>query len=125
MTTIAEGLFTDETLIGGRNRESGRIVFPCPADSERYEAVTLPSRGTIWSWTVQRFPPKSPPYAADVPFAPFALAYVELPGAVIVETRLEGFAFDELKVGLPCAFRTVDFGGRTAFAFGPVESDDD
>ncbi|WP_448577600.1 Zn-ribbon domain-containing OB-fold protein [Thermaurantiacus sp.] len=122
---IADGLFVggpEPALIGGRERASGRIVFPCPADPERYEPVRLPCEGRIWSWTVQRFPPKSPPYlAAEEPFQPFALAYVELPGATIVEARLEGFRFEELKIGIPCRLVLVPFAGRTSFAFAPIE----
>jgi uncharacterized OB-fold protein len=123
---IAEGLFEPgppPSLIGGRDRATGRIVFPCPADHDRFEPVRLPREGRIWSWTVQRFPPKSPPYAGPVetPFQPYALGYVELPGAVIVESRLDGFAFDALKVGLPCALRLVPFGDRLIYAFGPTD----
>ncbi len=123
---IGDGLFVDgpePALIGGRERTSGRIVFPCPADPERFESVRLPSTGRIWSWTVQRFPPKSPPYlAAEGPFEPFAIAYVELPGATIVEARLEGFRFEELKVGLPCRLVLLPLAGRTSFAFAPIEA---
>lgn len=122
---IAEGLFEarpEPALIGGRDRTSGRIVFPCPADRDRFEPVRLPREGRIWSWTVQRFPPGSPPYlGTDEPFRPFAIAYVELPGATIVEARLEGFPFDALKVGLPCRLVLLPFAGRTTFAFAPLE----
>jgi uncharacterized OB-fold protein len=95
-------------------------VFPLPPDRERFEAVELPREGRIWSWTIQRFRPKSPPYAGPEAFEPFAVAYVELPGVCIVEARLTVFAFDELRVGLPCRLVTEDFGGRASFAFAPV-----
>lgn len=126
---VAEGLFDlgpPPALIGGRERATGRIVFPCPADLDRFEPVRLPRHGRIWSWTVQRFPPKSPPYAGPVetPFRPYALGYVELPGAVIVESRLDGFSFDSLKVGLPCALRLVPFGNRLTYAFGPLDEEE-
>ena len=73
------------TLFGGRHRETGKIVFPMPAGSEaaKYERVPLKGEGTLWSFTVQRFRPKSPPYAGaddDRSFRPYALGYVELPG---------------------------------------------
>jgi len=87
-------------LIGGRHRASGRMVFPLPQDRESYERVELPSRGSLWSYTVQRFAPKSPPYRGAQPFQPFALGYVELPGALIVESRLTEVEFDELRLGL-------------------------
>lgn len=104
-------------LIGGKDPVTGRIVFPC---AEGFDPVELNPHGTIWSWTVQRFPPKSPPYAGPVPFEPFALAYVELPGETIVETRLDGIDFDRLKVGLPVSLRIIPFGTGQTFAFGPA-----
>ena len=128
---IAQGVLTDEQpprLIGGRDRETGRIVFPMPAggEAERYDAVPLAREGTIWSWTVQRFPPKAPPYAGPEAFEPFALAYVELPGEVIVESRLTGFAFDRLTCGLPVRLTTIPFVEAsdgtmlTTYAFEPA-----
>lgn len=106
----------DPALIGGRDPETGRIVFP---HAPGFDAVPLQRRGTIWSWTVQRFAPKSPPYAGPSPFEPFALGYVELPGEVIVETRFDGIAFDTLRVGLPVCLRIIPFGTGHTFAFGP------
>jgi hypothetical protein len=123
MEAIAQRLFTEgdaPALIGGRDRATGRITFPCPADEERFEPVVLPREGRIWSWTVQRFPPKSPPYRGEKDFQPFAIAYVELPGATIVETRLTGFRFEDLKVGLPCRLVLEPFAGRMSFAFAPA-----
>ncbi|MFN3370854.1 MAG: Zn-ribbon domain-containing OB-fold protein [Sphingomonadaceae bacterium] len=122
MEAIAPDLLAPgPALIGGCERATGRIVFPLPADRERYEAVELPREGRIWSWTVQRFRPKSPPYAGPDDFEPFAIAYVELPGACIVEARLSGFDFNSLRVGLPCRLVVEDFGGRASFAFAPLE----
>ncbi len=109
MHAIAENLFTDETpprLIGGRDRETGRIVFPCPEGSQ-FEAVPLASEGTLWSYTVQRFRPKSPPYAGPEAFAPWIVAYVELPGQVIVEARLVDVEFDAVTIGMPVRFKPV------------------
>jgi uncharacterized OB-fold protein len=107
----------EPALIGGRDPVSGRIVFPC---GEGFEPVALKRQGKIWSWTVQRFPPKSPPYKGPAAFEPFALGYVELPGEVIVESRFEGIPFDALQVGLPVALRIVPFGDGQTFAFGPA-----
>lgn len=133
MTTrpIAEGIWTDEQpprLIGGRDRETGRVVFPMPQGSEaqRYRPMPLAREGRIWSWTVQRFAPKSPPYIGPQPFEPFALAYVELPGEVIVESRLTGFDFDRLDCGLPVRFTIIPFvtapdgATLTTYAFEPA-----
>ncbi|GLS98820.1 hypothetical protein GCM10007897_01980 [Sphingobium jiangsuense] len=127
---IAEGIFRatpQPTLIGGRDRASGRVVFPCPADPDRWEPVDLPRRGTLWSWTVQRFRPKSPPYAGPEAFEPFALGYVELPGAVIVESRLAGIDdFGQLRIGMEMELRLVPFARNAQgediliYAFAPM-----
>ncbi len=103
MRAIAEGLFTSDTsprLIGGRNRASGRIVFPCPPGSD-YEPWPLQREGRLWSYTIQRYRPKSPPYAGPQAFVPWAVAYVELPGECIVEARLTAVAFDAISIGMP------------------------
>jgi uncharacterized protein len=102
MRPIAEGLFTTESpprLIGGRDRATGQIVFPCPP-GDRFDPYPLQRQGTVWSYTIQRFRPKSPPYAGPDAFRPFPVAYVELPGEVIVESRLEGVAFDAIQIGM-------------------------
>lgn len=109
MRAIAEGLFTDEKpprLIGGRDRASGRIVFPCPP-GDAYEPFALVSEGTLWSYTIQRFRPKTPPYAGPESFSPWIVAYVELPGQVIVEARLENIEFDQVTIGMPLRFKPV------------------
>ncbi len=112
-------------LIGGRSIVTGRYLFPCPADAE-FESVALPERGTLWSYTVQRFAPKSPPYRGLPPFEPFAVGYVELPGALIVESRLTEVRLDALRIGMPMELTTVllptapDGEGLQTFAFRPV-----
>jgi uncharacterized protein len=109
MRAIAEGLFTDETpprLIGGRNRASGRIVFPCP-EGKDYEPHPLGRTGTLWSYTIQRYRPKSPPYAGPEAFRPWPVAYVELPGETIVEARLTNVEFDAISIGMPLVLTLV------------------
>lgn len=101
-------------LIGGRNRATGRIVFPLPAGDEaaQYEPVALLRRGTLWSFTVQRFRPKSPPYGGaddEHSFKPFALGYIELPGQVIVETRIVIDDPAKLKIGMAMELMTENF----------------
>lgn len=127
---IAPNLFTEgdePRLIGGRDRETGRIVFPCPDDAGRYEAVPLPRRGRVWSWTIQRFRPKSPPYIGPDAFEPFAVGYVELPGAAIVEARLANVAFEALTIGMEVEsvalpFATgADGASLVTYAFQPVQ----
>jgi uncharacterized protein len=127
MHAIAEGLFTQEAaprLIGGRSRATGRIVFPCPP-GEDYEPQPLGRRGTLWSWTIQRYRPKSPPYAGPEAFEPWAVAYVELPGETIVEARLTDVAFEDIRIGMPLELTFVpldpaDPGSAMIHAFKPV-----
>jgi uncharacterized OB-fold protein len=106
---IAANLFTagaSPRLLGGRHRDTGSIAFPLPADAESYETIELPNRGQLWSYTVQRFAPK-PPFRGAEKFEPFALGYVELPGAIIVESRLADIPFDQLRIGLPVELAIV------------------
>lgn len=109
MRPIAEGLFTDDVpprLIGGQDRDTGRIVFPCP-DSPRFAPHPLAREGTVWSYTIQRFRPKSPPYEGPEAFRPFPVAYVELPGETIVEARLTGVEFGDIRIGMPVVLTPV------------------
>src|SRR3954453_22399368 len=98
LTPIAEGLFEADGatahLIGARRKSDGRMVFPAPTGPEaaNFDRVRLAPEGKLWSFTVQRFRPKSPPYAgaeSEANFQPYALGYIELPGQVIVESRIE------------------------------------
>ncbi|MGV0813336.1 OB-fold domain-containing protein [Mycolicibacterium boenickei] len=119
-------------LVGGRCGACGEIEFPRKQSCRDcggvdIAGVPLADQGVLWSWTVQRFPPPSPPYfgAADE-FEPFGVGYVELPGQVIVETRLTESDPDRLRIGMPMALSDVDVvteTGKTAltFAFAPVE----
>ena len=98
-------------LIGGRHRETGRITFPLPSgpDDKLYEPIPLAADGTLWSWTVQRFRPKSPPYAGPEAFEPYAVGYVALADQLIVEARLDGIPFDQLRVDMPVTMALVPF----------------
>ncbi len=132
--SVARTLFSGSpdapSLYGGRHRESGRLVFPLPEDADQngYDAVQLKTEGKLWSWTVQRFRPKSPPYAgteSDQDFKPFAVGYVELEGEIIVETRIATDNFAALKIGMEMEmtlipFRTNDAGDEVyTYAFRP------
>ncbi|WP_295528462.1 OB-fold domain-containing protein [Novosphingobium sp. Chol11] len=126
LTPIAHDLWTNEDpprLIGGRRHADGEIVFPYPGGdaAANYEAIGLSRTGTLWSWTIQTFRPKSPPYDGPEVFEPFALGYVELPGEVIVETRLTQAT--GLKIGMPVELVIVPFDAtRSTYAFKPVEN---
>ncbi|HEY6870135.1 MAG TPA: OB-fold domain-containing protein [Novosphingobium sp.] len=116
MKPIADGLFTAgpaPRLIGGRHRDNGRTVFPCPTDPV-FEPCELAPEGTLWSFTVQRFRPKSPPYAGPEAFAPWAVGYVELPGQTIVEARLVNVPFDSIRIGMPLRLTFVPLDSAAA-----------
>ncbi|WP_282950070.1 MULTISPECIES: OB-fold domain-containing protein [unclassified Sphingopyxis] len=123
LAPIAPGLWTDEAeprLIGGR-RADGEIVFPVPDGDAAalVEPVALSRRGKLWSWTTQAFEPKEP-YSGPQPFEPFLIGYVELPGEVIVETRIADAAPADLVIGMPMEFAVVPFDdARSTFAFRP------
>jgi hypothetical protein len=112
------------TLLGGRHRASGRLVFPCPQGDD-WLPEGLPQTGTLWSCTVQRFRPKSPPYAGPEAFEPYAVGYIDL-GPLIVEARLTGAAPDAFRIGMPMRLvplvldLTRPDRRVTTYAFAPV-----
>jgi uncharacterized OB-fold protein len=62
----------------------------------------LSREGVLWTWTVQRFAPKSPPYQPPSRgFQPFAIGYVELPEGVRVEALIEADDLESLRIGMP------------------------
>ncbi|SHN16283.1 Zn-ribbon domain-containing OB-fold protein [Cryptosporangium aurantiacum] len=138
---LAEGLFTwpaeDPALIGGLASD-GSFVFPyrqyklVGGVREELERVELPRRGTLWTFTTQRFRPPAPPYAGadDInSFEPFAVGYVELPGALRVEARLTESDPAKLRIGQEMELRIVPFGTDSAgnetvlYAFAPVSEE--
>ena len=99
LVTVVDG---EPHLVGSRCGDCGTDTFPvhasCPrCGGEHVAPVTLPDRGTVWTWTVQRFAPKAP-FRVPKAFAPFAVAYVDL-GTVRVEGRLAGKAVDAWTIG--------------------------
>jgi uncharacterized OB-fold protein len=135
---VSDGVFTwpsDEPhLIGSRCTNCGNHMFPvqsgCPkCTGSETETVELGRRGTLWTWTVQGFPPKAPPYAGDADpktFQPFGVGYVELPGEVKVEARLTEADPSKLRIGMEMELviipLAVDADGNevVTFAFQPV-----
>ncbi len=96
-------------LYAGRHRTTGQIIFPAPLNDDAYERITLGSRGTLWTYTIQRFALKSPPFIRDdtpETFRPFAVGYVELPGEVRVETRLTNVDLNAIRIGMPLRLTT-------------------
>ena len=137
---IAEGLFTwpaaEPQLIGARCDDCGARTFPaqpyCPrCASTSMSEVLLPRTGSLWTWTIQGFRPKSPPYKGDDTvdtFEPFGVGYVDL-GELLVEARLTENEPDRLAIGaalelaLIPLYRDEDGTEVLTYAFRPQERD--
>jgi uncharacterized OB-fold protein len=124
--SLTEGLPDDPVLVSSRCRTCGTVAFPwqasCPRcadlDVERYP---LSRQGSLWSFTTQRFAPKTP-------FRPFGVGYVELDGKVRVESRLIADDLRSLRIGMPMELTLDAFhddGGQSVltFAFTPTTED--
>jgi len=136
---IQDGLFKwpsdDPRLIGSKCKKCGHVTFPaqkscaacCFQDTENIE---LSQQGRLWTWTIQGFPPKSPPYAKqETPetFVSYGVGYVELPEGVRVETRLTQNDPEKLKIGMKMQLVIETFmedahgNDLMAFFFKPLE----
>jgi len=65
--------------------------------------VELGNKGTLWTWTIQGYMPKSPYNSDETPetFTPFGVGYVEMPSGVKVEARLKENTPESLSIGMP------------------------
>lgn len=93
-------------LRGSRCVACAVTVYPaddtCPRCGAAAAPLTLSRLGELWSWTVQRFAPKSPPYVPPPGgFRPFAVGYVELPERVRVAAVLDVADFGSIRIGMP------------------------
>ncbi len=93
--------------------------------------VELGRRGTLWTWTVQSYPPKAPPYAGNVDpatFEPYGVGYIEIDGKLLVESRLTIADPDFLDIGMELELVLeplyVNENGEqvVTFAFAPVSA---
>jgi uncharacterized OB-fold protein len=130
---VAEGLYTRDddglvALLASRCTACDAVRFPAAERCLRCGGTdvgptTLPRTGALWSFTVQGFRPKSPPYAGTEPanaFVPYGVGYVDL-GDAIVEARLTESDPDRLRIGMAMELVTVDVTGELeTFAFRPA-----
>jgi uncharacterized OB-fold protein len=129
---IADGLIAgtlkEPSLIGSRCRNCGTVTFPRQAScqrcmSEDVEEHLLARGGPLWTWTIQCFPPKSPPYAGSTgEFEPYGVGYVELGGEVRVEGILTEADPERLAIGMEMVLTLIPAPGRSdavTFAFKP------
>ena len=127
------GTEQEPRLIGSACQHCGTVTFPrqasCPrCTSEEVHTRELATRGALWTWTIQCFAPKAPPYpeAGVEEFEPYGVGYIELPGEVRVEARLTESDPERLRIGMPMELTLVPVPGsreRLTFAFRPVEED--
>ena len=96
-------------LIGSRCTQCGTCFFPrqssfCKTpdcDSEEFEEAQLSRTGKLWSYTNACYQPPEP-YVAPEPFAPFAIAAVQLEREqmVILGQVVGGVGVEDLRVGM-------------------------
>jgi uncharacterized OB-fold protein len=130
---VAEGLLGEvdgrPRLMGSRCAACGNVTFPqapsCPRCTAQDMAVhLLAPEGTLWSWTIQGFPPKSPPYTGTAEnFVPYGVGYVELAGEVRVEARLTVADPERLAIGMAMTLvlEAAPDGRTTTYAFAPAD----
>ena len=133
MRLVDDALVTDTpdgpALLGGRCSDCAAYTFPRQAGCPRCTGasmvdIPLARHGSLWTFTIQGFRPKDP-YTGPKEFEPFGVGYVELPGQLLVETRLTESAPEALEIGMPVhlelvPFRTADDGMPVhTFAFAP------
>jgi uncharacterized OB-fold protein len=82
-------------LEGSRCTVCTTVAFPAGVMCSKCATPTaaplnLSTRGVLWAYTIQRFPPKSPPYVPPAGgFTPFAVGYIELPEGIKVEAIID------------------------------------
>jgi uncharacterized protein len=130
---VVAGSLAAPKLIGGRCRACGEPFFPTAASCTRcshteLERIELGDRGTLWSWTIQMFPPKAPYDGTPVAqgFIPYGVGYVELPNGLKVESRLierdAGFSIGQpMRLILQPYRRNADGSEVFTYAFEPAE----
>ena len=102
-------------LRGSQCAECGTTTYPqadtCPRCGAGAEPVGLSGEGALWTWTVQRYAPKSPPYVPPPGgFVPFAIGYVELPEGLRVAAVLDVEDLEQLAIGATVRIGQVDDG---------------
>ena len=131
---IHPNLFTwpasNPVLLGGKCPHCGEVSFPAQLSCRNCgqndsKLVELGDRGSLWTWTIQSFLPKSP-YVSDETaetFKPYGVGYIEMPAGIRIESRLLIADPIKLRIGMPMKlvlekFSSNDQGGSNlCFAF--------
>ena len=135
---VAHGIFTwpsdSPRLLASCCDDCGNHMFPLQGGCSKCggastKTVELSGRGTLWTWTVQSYPPKAPPFAGNVDpatFEPYGVGYVEIDGKLMVESRLTVADPDLLDIGMELEMVLdplyINTNGEqvVTFAFAPV-----
>ena len=120
-------------LLGSRCPGCASVHFPpqrscAQCCGTRLELCEIGARGTLWSWTIQGFLPKSPYNGGETEttFRPYGVGYIEMPAGLKVESRLMTADPARLKIGMPMELTLESYGTgergqkRVTFAFAPV-----
>lgn len=122
-------------LVGATCPDCHTYVFPpratnCPnpaCGADELQPAALSRHGTLWSYTENRYQPP-PPYPQADPFAPFAVAAVQLAdeGIIVLGKVVEGTLAADLKVGMQMELTTTplytddDGVTRSVYAWKPA-----
>jgi uncharacterized OB-fold protein len=108
--SVADGLFAETPegprLLGSRCASCGTPYFPksalCRApscDSGAMEDAAFGPKATLWSYTVQHYPPP-PPAKYDEPYEPYAMALVDLDEGLRLLARVAVDDLSQVKAGM-------------------------
>jgi uncharacterized OB-fold protein len=132
---VIGGTEDEPRLIGSECERCGTVTFPrqrsCPrCTSEDVHPHELATRGALWTWTIQCFAPKAPPYLEGgvAEFEPYGVGYIELPGEVRVEARLTESDPARLRIGMEMELTLIPVPGasdKLTFAFRPAHEEVD
>ena len=108
----------------------GTVYFPRPVSCRNPECSSkalqdrlLEGRGTLYSFTIQRYQP--PALFRIDNWAPYALGLVELPEGIRVMGMLSGFDLDTIRIGervrlvSECLFTDPERGRVMTYKFAP------
>ncbi|MEH6386816.1 MULTISPECIES: Zn-ribbon domain-containing OB-fold protein [Pseudomonas] len=127
LNTSEQGL----VLLGSRCVTCHEYYFPATDSCTRccgsqMAVCELGSQGTLWSWTVQAFQPKSPYNGGEAPedFEAYGVGYIEMPSGIRIESRLTISDPTKLTIGMPMHLVEADYGKSAdavlrTFAFTP------
>jgi uncharacterized OB-fold protein len=121
----------ESTLRGSRCDRCAATTFPAQSSCPRCATTDmsihpLPRRGVLWTYTIQRFRPKTP-YDGPTEFEAYPVGYVNLADEVLVESRLSAPPDRAPRIGeaMELIFtpytRGADGDTVRTFAFRPAE----